>query len=96
MSEFTKKSTYNYYLPEELIAQEPAEPRDKARLLVYNKKTKNLQHKVFSDILDYLTPNDVIVLNSSRVIPARIYGKKEETGENIEFLLQKRINLTDW
>ena len=96
MSEFTKKSTYNYYLPEELIAQEPANPRDTARLLVYNQKTKKLEHKIFSDILDFLTPNDVLVLNSSRVIPARIYGVKEETGANIEVLLQKRINLTDW
>ena len=92
MTEFTKKSTYNFYLPEELIAQEPANPRDSARLLVYNKKTKKIEHKIFSDILDYLTPNDVLVINSSRVIPARIYGKKVETGANIEVLLQKRIN----
>lgn len=96
MTEFTKKSTYNYYLPEELIAQSPAEPRDMARLLIYNKKTKQIEHKVFRDILDYLTPNDVLVLNSSRVIPARIYGIKEGTGANIEVLLNKRINLTDW
>lgn len=96
MTEFTKRSTYNYYLPEELIAQEPAEPRDSARLLVYNRNTKKIEHKIFSDILDYLTPNDVLVLNSSRVIPARIYGKKEGTGANIEVLLQKRLNLTDW
>ena len=96
MTEFTKKSTYNYHLPEELIAQSPAEPRDMARLLVYDKKTKQIEHKVFRDILDYLTPNDVLVLNSSRVIPARIYGVKEGTGANIEVLLNKRINLTDW
>ena len=96
MTEFTKKSTYNYHLPEELIAQSPAEPRDMARLLVYDKKTKQIEHKVFRDILDYLTPNDVLVLNSSRVIPARIYGIKEGTGANIEVLLNKRINLTDW
>ena len=96
MTEFTKKSTYNYYLPEELIAQEPANPRDSARLLVYNKQTKQMEHKVFSDILDYLNKGDVLVLNSSRVIPARIFGIKEETGANIEVLLQKRLNLTDW
>ena len=96
MIEYTKKSTYNYYLPEELIAQSPAEPRDSARLLVYNRETKQIEHKVFKDILDYLTPNDVLVLNSSRVIPARIYGKKQDTDANIEVLLQKRINLTDW
>ncbi len=63
---------------------------------MYDKKIKKIEHKIFSDILDYLTPNDVLVLNSSRVIPARIYGKKEETGANIEVLLQKRLNLTDW
>lgn len=96
MTEFTKKSTYNYYLPEELIAQEPANPRDSAKLLVYDKKTKQIEHKVFSDILDYLNAGDVLVLNSSRVIPARIYGLKEGTGANIEVLLQKRLNLTDW
>lgn len=96
MTEFTKKSTYNYYLPEELIAQSPAEPRDSARLLVYNRKTKKIEHKIFKDILDYLTPGDVLVLNNSRVIPARIFGIKEQTGAHIEVLLQKRINLTEW
>ena len=96
MTEFTKKSTYNYYLPEELIAQFPAEPRDSARLLVYDKKLKNIEHKKFYDILDYLNAGDVIVLNNSRVLPARIYGEKEETHAKIEVLLQKRLNLTDW
>lgn len=96
MTDFTKKSTYNYYLPQELIAQSPKEPRDSARLLVYNSKTKQIEHKIFSNILDYLQKGDVLVLNSSRVIPARIYGIKEQTGAKIEVLLQKRINLTDW
>ena len=96
MTEFTKKSTYNYYLPEELIAQFPAEPRDSARLLVYDRKTKKIEHKKFYDILDYLKAGDVIVLNNSRVLPARIYGEKEETHAKIEVLLQKRLNLTDW
>ena len=96
MTEFTKKSTYNYYLPEELIAQFPAEPRDSARLLVYDRKTKKIEHKNFYDILDYLKAGDVIVLNNSRVLPARIYGEKEETHAKIEVLLQKRLNLTDW
>lgn len=96
MTDFTKKSTYNYYLPEELIAQSPAEPRDSARLLVYDRKTKKIEHKIFKDIIDYFKPGDVLVLNSSRVIPARIYGVKEQTGAHIEVLLQKRINLTDW
>ena len=79
MTEFTKKSTYNYYLPEELIAQSPATPRDSARLLVYDRKTKKIEHKIFRDIIDYLKPGDVVVLNNSRVIPARIYGVKEQT-----------------
>ena len=96
MTEFTKKSTYNYYLPEELIAQSPAEPRDSARLLVYDRNTKQIEHKIFKDILDYLHKGDVLVLNNSRVIPARIYGIKESTGAKIEVLLQKRHNLTDW
>ena len=96
MTEFTKKSTYNYYLPEELIAQFPAEPRDSARLLVYDRKIKKIEHKKFYDILDYLKAGDVIVLNNSRVLPARIYGEKEETRAKIEVLLQKRLNLTDW
>ena len=96
MTEFTKKSTYNYYLPEELIAQLPAEPRDSARLLVYDRKIKKIEHKKFYDILDYLKAGDVIVLNNSRVLPARIYGEKEETRAKIEVLLQKRLNLTDW
>ena len=96
MTEFTKKSTYNYYLPEELIAQYPAEPRDSARLLVYDRKVKKIEHKKFYDIIDYLQAGDVIVLNNSRVLPARIYGEKEETHAKIEVLLQKRLNLTDW
>ena len=96
MTEFTKKSTYNYYLPEELIAQEPANPRDSARLLVYNKQQKSIEHKIFKNVLSYLKKGDVIILNNSRVLPARIYGVKEETGAKIEALLQKRLNLTDW
>lgn len=96
MTEFTKKSTYSYYLPEELIAQYPAEPRDSARLLVYDRRTRIIEHKKFYDILDYLKAGDVIVLNNSRVLPARIYGEKDETHAKIEVLLQKRLNLTDW
>lgn len=90
------RSLYNYDLPEELIAQEPANPRDSARLLVCDKKTGEVEHKIFRDIIDYLTPNDVLVLNNSKVIPARIYGIKPDTGAKIEVLLQKRLNLTDW
>lgn len=96
MIDYTSKKTYYYNLPEEQIAQTPVEPRDSSRLLVYNKTTKQTQHKHFYDIIDYLQKGDVLVINSSRVIPARLIGIKEETGANIEVLLQKRINLTDW
>lgn len=96
MTEFTKKSTYFYNLPEELIAQSPTDPRDSARLLVYNRETKQIEHKIFRDIVDFLKSGDVLVLNNTRVIPARIYGIKEQTGAKIEVLLNKRINLTDW
>lgn len=94
--QLTKRSLYHYELPEELIAQSPAEPRDSARLLVYDRKNDKVEHKVFKDIIDYLKPGDVLVLNNSRVIPARIYGVKEETGAKIEMLLQKRIDYTHW
>ncbi len=90
-----KTSDFYYDLPEELIAQSPIEPRDHSRLLVYNRKTDTIEHKHFYDIIDYLTPNDVLVINNTKVIPARIYGKKK-TGAHIEVLLLKRINLTDY
>lgn len=89
------KSSYFYNLPEEQIAQEPLEPRDSSRLLVYNRKTETIEHKHFHNILDYLNKGDVLVLNNSRVLPARLFGYKN-TGAKIEILLQKRINLTDW
>lgn len=94
--QLTKRSLYHYELPEELIAQSPAEPRDSARLLVYDRKKDKVEHKIFRDIIDYLQPGDVLVLNNSRVIPARIYGVKEETGAKIEMLLQKRTDYTHW
>ena len=96
MTEYTKKQTYNYYLPEDLIAQTPIEPRDCSRLMVYNRENKSVEHKIFKDIVDYLQPNDVLVINSSRVIPARLIGTKLETGATIEVLLQKRKDLTHW
>ena len=91
-----KTSDFNYDLPEELIAQTPAEPRDSSRLLVYDRKTGGVEHKIFRDVIDYLNPGDVLVVNHTRVIPARLYGVKEGTGGAIEFLLLKRLNLTDW
>ncbi len=96
MNEILNKKTYDYFLPEELIAQTPKEPRDSARLLVYDRKSGKVEHRIFRDILDYLNPGDVLVLNSSRVIPARLYGIKESTGAKIEILLQKRIDLNKW
>lgn len=91
-------STHDYFydLPEELIAQSPLEPRDSSRLLVYNRLADTVAHKHFYDIIDYLNTGDVLVINNTRVIPARIYGIKDGTGAKVEFLLHKRINLTDW
>ena len=90
-----KVSDFNYELPEELIAQKPYDKRDEARLMVINKKTRQIEHKVFKDIINYLEPGDCLVINNTKVIPARLYGKKE-TGANIEFLLLKRIENDDW
>lgn len=91
-----KTSDFYYDLPQELIAQTPAEPRDSARLLVYDRATKQISHRHFYDITDYLKKGDVLVVNNTKVLPARIYGKKEKTGGKIEFLLLKRLDLTRW
>ncbi|KEI97500.1 S-adenosylmethionine tRNA ribosyltransferase [Clostridium botulinum A2B7 92] len=91
-----KVKDFDFYLPEELIAQHPMEKRDEARLLVLDKKTGEIEHKIFKDILDYLTPNDCLVLNNTRVLPARLIGSKEETGGKMEFLLLKRKEKDVW
>ena len=91
-----KTSDFWYNLPEELIAQHPVEPRDTSRLLVYNRQNKSVSHKHFYDIVDYLHKGDVLVVNNTKVLPARIYGNKEHTGGKIEFLLLKRLDLTHW
>lgn len=96
MKDIYSKQTYDYYLPEELIAQTPAEPRDHSRLLVYNRKTKKIEDKMFYDIIDYLKSGDVLVINNTKVIPARLYGIKPETGAKIEVLLLKKLNLNTW
>ncbi|MBR3885492.1 MAG: tRNA preQ1(34) S-adenosylmethionine ribosyltransferase-isomerase QueA [Clostridia bacterium] len=93
--ETLKTSDFFYDLPEELIAQTPAVPRDSARMLVYSKQEDKVEHKIFRDILDYLTPNDVLVVNNTRVIPARLFATKV-TGAKLEVFLLKRINLTDY
>lgn len=89
------KSSYYYDLPEELIAQTPVEPRDSSRLLVYDRKNDKVEHKIFRNIIDYLKEGDVLVVNNTRVLPARLFGFKD-TGAKIECLLQKRLNLTEW
>ncbi|WP_186430937.1 tRNA preQ1(34) S-adenosylmethionine ribosyltransferase-isomerase QueA [Clostridium sp. BSD9I1] len=87
---------FDYYLPEELIAQHPTAKRDEARLMILDKATGELEHKVFKDILDYLKPGDCLVLNDTRVLPARLIGEKEETHGKIEFLLLKRTDKDTW
>ncbi len=90
-----KVSDFNYNLPEELIAQVPLEKRDESRLMVLNRKNQSIEHRVFKDIIDYLQPGDCLVRNNTKVIPARIYGKKE-TGANVEFLLLNNIEGDIW
>lgn len=82
-----KTSDFFYDLPEELIAQHPVEPRDSSRLMILDKINGNIEHKHFYDICDYLEEGDCLILNNTRVLPARIYGVKEGTGANVEFLL---------
>lgn len=89
-------SDFYYDLPKELIAQTPLEPRDSSRLLVLDKKDGSIEHKHFYDIIDYLVEGDCLIANDSRVIPARIFGTKEETGANVEFLLLKQISGNKW
>ena len=89
-----KTDDFDYYLPEELIAQIPLEKRDESRLLVLDKRTGEIEHKKFYDIIDYLNPGDALVINDTKVIPARIIGIKEDTGAVIELLLLKEIGDT--
>ena len=90
-----KTSDFYYDLPEELIAQTPLEPRDSSRLLVYNRTTGEVFHKHFRDVGDYLKPGDLLVVNTTKVYPARIFAYTEHGGK-VEILLLKRQNLTDW
>ncbi len=82
-----KTSDFYYDLPQELIAQTPIEPRDASRLMVLNKETGAIEHRIFRNLTEYLTDKDCLILNNTRVIPARIYGTKMETGAYVEFLL---------
>ena len=90
-----KKSQFYYDLPEELIAQTPVEPRDSSRLLCYDRAQDSVEHNVFRDIENKLNAGDVLVINNTRVIPARLFGY-DEKGRKYEILLLKRINYTDW
>jgi len=91
-----KKSEFTYELPEELIAQHPAEKRDMSRLLVLDSKTGLIEHRHFHDILEYLNEEDCLVLNDTRVIPARLLGERTDTGGKMEFVLLKRLRDDDW
>ena len=85
-----KTSDFYFDLPQELIAQDPLEDRSSSRLLLVNKNTGETKHEVFRNVIDYLHPGDCLVLNNTRVIPARLLGQKEETGAAVEILLLKR------
>ncbi len=87
-----KKSDYYYHLPEELIAQDPLLDRSSSRLMVLSKQDGNVEHKHFYDVIDYLNPGDCLVLNDTKVMPARLYGTKTDTGAVIEVLLLKRLD----
>ncbi|MBQ7204088.1 MAG: tRNA preQ1(34) S-adenosylmethionine ribosyltransferase-isomerase QueA [Eubacterium sp.] len=91
-----KTSDFFYELPQNLIAQTPIEPRDASRLMVLHRENGNIEHKIFRDVIDYLNPGDCLVLNDTRVIPARIYGVKKETGAVVEFLLLKQKENNVW
>ena len=91
-----KVSDFDYELPKELIAQSPSEKRDESRLLVYHRFTKKTEHRIFRDIVDYLNPGDCLVINDTKVLPARLLGKKEDTGGKMEFVLLRRESEDTW
>lgn len=91
-----KTSDFDYFLPEELIAQSPVEPRDHSRLLVYDRRTKIASDEHFYDIINYLHPGDALVLNQTKVLPARLYGRKKDSGAKCEVLLLERLNADIW
>ena len=91
-----KTSDYYFDLPQELIAQDPLKDRAASRLLVMNTKTGEIEHRIFSDIKEYLQPGDTLVLNDTKVIPARLLGTKEGTGAGVEILLLKRLRANQW
>jgi S-adenosylmethionine:tRNA ribosyltransferase-isomerase len=91
-----RTSDFDYYLPQELIAQRPIEPRDASRLMVLNRKGSSITHNYFNNLLDFLCTGDVMVFNDSRVIPARLSGTKTESGGGVEILLLRHLNTNVW
>lgn len=91
-----KKTDFYYDLPQELIAQHPLEKRDSSRLMVLDKTTGEIEHKIFSNVIDFMNKGDVLVLNDTRVLPARLIGEKEDTKGKMELLLLKRIDKDRW
>ncbi|MGB9767082.1 MAG: tRNA preQ1(34) S-adenosylmethionine ribosyltransferase-isomerase QueA [Sulfurihydrogenibium sp.] len=91
-----KLSDFDYHLPKELIAKYPVEPRDSCRLMVLDRKNQTIEHRIFRDIVDYLKEGDLLVLNDTKVIPARLIGKKEKTGANLEVFLLKQVEDNVW
>ena len=91
-----KTVDFYYDLPKELIAQTPLEPRDSSKMMVLSKKDGSILHKHFYDVVDMLNEGDCLILNDSRVLPARIFGNKEETGASVEFLMLRQIENNTW
>lgn len=91
-----KKSDFYYELPEEYIAQKPATPRDHSKLMVYDRQSKQVQHRMFYEVIEYMEKGDCLVLNDTKVIPARLFGVKKDTGSKIEFVLLKEIEKKKW
>ena len=91
-----KVDDFDYVLPEELIAQTPLPDREKSRLMVLDRQTGAIKHHIFSDIIDYLQPGDCLVLNDTKVLPARLFGEKKDTGAHVEVLLLKQLSGDRW
>ncbi|AGB41771.1 S-adenosylmethionine:tRNA ribosyltransferase-isomerase [Halobacteroides halobius DSM 5150] len=91
-----KVEEFDFDLPEELIAQQPVEPRDESRLMVVDRQKDEIKEEVFKNIIDYFEPGDLLVRNNTKVIPARLFGNKEKTGGKVEFLLLNRVKLDTW
>src|SRR5690554_7218216 len=87
-----KLSNFNFDLPPELLAEHPAPNRDESRLMVLNRKDKTIEHKTFKDLIDYFEEDDVMILNDTKVFPARLFGNKEKTGARIEVFLLRELN----